>query len=87
MSKHHQYSISVLSCFLHWIFPVERSKHYRVAKSELMGPMRSKNMNGVNGEKIFFFSVPSSKCGSGDVYHMRREQRRAVVHKAASHKT
>ena len=32
-------------------------------------------------------SVPSSKCGCCDVYHMRREQRRAVVHKAASHKT
>ncbi|CAL8350086.1 unnamed protein product [Boreogadus saida] len=32
-------------------------------------------------------SVPSSKGGCGDVYHMRREQRRAVVHKAASHKT
>ena len=29
-------------------------------------------------------SVPSSKGGCGDVYHMRREQRRAVVHKAAS---
>ena len=32
-------------------------------------------------------SAPNSKCGCCDVYHMRREQRRAVVHKAASHKT
>ena len=36
---------------------------------------------------ICAISVPEFQCGCGDVYHMRREQRRAVVHKAASHKT
>ena len=29
-------------------------------------------------------SVPSSKCGCGDVYHMRREQRKAVHWKKPS---